>query len=77
LFSENIQAAEYSLLKNIQLLPENWKGYNRLGYVYEKKGNYRKALQNYQKAQDLSPNSQVEQSLSRIRERIRREMESG
>lgn len=77
LFSENIQAAEYSLLKNVQLLPENWEGYNRLGYVYEKKGNYRKALENYQKAQDLNPNSKIEQSLSRIRERIRREIESG
>ena len=76
LFSENIQAAEYSLLKSVQLLPKNWEGYNRLGYVYEKSGNYRKALGNYQKAQDLNPNSQIEQSLSRLQERIRREIES-
>jgi tetratricopeptide (TPR) repeat protein len=77
LFADNIQAAEYSLLKSIQLLPENWEGYNRLGYVYEKRGNYRKALGNYQKAQDLNPTSQIQQSLNRLRERIRREIESG
>ena len=77
LFAEHALAAESALLKSVQLLPENWEGYNRLGYLYEKQKNYRKALENYQKAHQLNPESQIEESLKRLQERIRREKDSG
>ncbi|MDA2934104.1 tetratricopeptide repeat protein [Acidobacteria bacterium AH-259-D05] len=72
LFAKNLQAAEEEFLRAVELMPENWEVYDRLGYIYEIKKNYAKALQNYQKAHHLNPDSAIEESVKRIQERIRR-----
>lgn len=72
LFAEDLEAAEGEFLKTVELMPENWEVYDRLGYIYEIKKNYAKALQNYQKAYDLHPDSAIEGSVKRVQERIRR-----
>ncbi|MDA2923520.1 tetratricopeptide repeat protein [Acidobacteria bacterium AH-259-L09] len=72
LFSQNLEAAESAFLNSASLAPDNWEVYDRLGYIYEKKKDYNKSLQNYQKAQNLHPAPQIEESLKRMKERMRR-----
>ena len=72
LFAQNLDAAEREFLKSAELIPENWEVYDRLGYVYERKKQYDKALQNYRTAHNLHQDPQVQKSVDRIQERIRR-----
>ena len=72
LFAQNLDAAEREFLKSAELIPENWEVYDRLGYVYERKKQYDKALQNYRIAHNLHQDPQVQKSVDRIQERIRR-----
>ena len=72
LFVDNIRAAEDEFLRTAGLMATNWEVYDRLGYIYELKGDYLTSLKNYQKASDLNPNSAIEASIDRIQERIRR-----
>jgi len=72
LFAENLEIAEREFLESARLMPENWGVYDRLGYVYEKQEKYDKALQNYQTAHDIHQDPQIQESLERVQERIRR-----
>ncbi len=72
LFAENLEVAEREFLESARLIPENWEVYDRLGYVYEKQEKYDKALQNYQTAHDIHQDPQIQESLERVQERIRR-----
>ena len=72
LFAQNLEAAEREFLESARLIPENWEVYDRLGYVYEKKKQYQKALQNYQTAHGLHQAPHIQESLERVQERIRR-----
>ncbi len=75
LFAQNLDAAEREFLKCAELIPENWEVYDRLGYLYERKKQYEKALLNYRTAHDLHQDPQVQKSVDRIQERIRRSQE--
>lgn len=72
LFAQNLDAAEKEFVKCIELIPQNWEVYDRLGYVYEKKKQYDQALQNYRTAHNLHQDPQVQKSVDRVQERIRR-----
>ena len=72
LFANHLLASEQAFQKSLELLPENWQAYDRLGYIYEKEKNYRQALKKYQRARQLHPDPIIEESVKRIQERIRR-----
>ena len=72
LFTTNLDTAEKSFFRSATLAPQNWQVYDRLAFIYEKKQAHAKALQNYQKAYRLNPAPQVQQSVDRVQERIRR-----
>jgi tetratricopeptide (TPR) repeat protein len=72
LFAQNLEAAEREFLKCVELIPRNWEVYDRLGYLYERKQQYDKALQNYRTAHDLHQDPQIQKSVDRLQERIRR-----
>ena len=72
LFAQNLDAAEREFLKCVELMPQNWEVYDRLGYLYERKQQYEKALQNYRTAHNLHQDPQVQKSVDRIQERILR-----
>jgi tetratricopeptide (TPR) repeat protein len=72
LFAQNLDAAEREFVKCVELMPQNWEVYDRLGYLYERKKQYDKALRNYRTAHNLHPDPQVQKSVDRIQERIRR-----
>ncbi|MEE8461940.1 MAG: tetratricopeptide repeat protein [Acidobacteriota bacterium] len=72
LFAQNLDAAEREFLKCVELIPRNWEVYDRLGYLYERKQQYDKALQNYRTAHDLHQDPQIQKSVDRLQERIRR-----
>ncbi len=73
LFAENLKAAEQAFLKNTELTPEgSGKSFDRLGYIYEKKSQYERALKHYQKAAELTGSSEAQSSVDRIRRRLAR-----
>ncbi len=73
LFTENLKAAEQAFLKNTELTPEgSGKSFDRLGYIYEKKSQYERALKHYQKAAELTGSSEAQSSVDRIRRRLAR-----
>lgn len=73
LFAEELEASEQAFLESQKFLPEQWEVYSRLGFIYEKRQLFDKALQNYKKARQLNPDSELQASVERIEERIRRE----
>lgn len=75
LLLERLDAAEFSLLRSAQYLPSNWDTFNRLGFVYEKKGRFKDSLDNYQKALGLHQDPEIDASVKRIQERLRRQAE--
>ena len=72
LFIPDLEMAEEALLKSTELLSSNWEAYDRLGYIYEKKENYNRALQSYQRAHRVHQDPGIQQSVERIQERIQR-----
>ena len=72
LFLEELKASEEAFLQSQKLLPDQWEVYDRLGYIYEKKNLFEKALQNYKKAHQLNPGGELQANVERIEERIRR-----
>ena len=72
LFLEELKASEEAFLRSEKLLPDQWEVYGRLGYIYEKMKLFDKALQNYKKAHQLHPGGELQASVERIEERIRR-----
>ncbi len=77
LFADNLNAAEESLLRCLKLAPDNGEGHNRLGYVYEKKKQYQKALASYQKAAQLTGRTDAKESVARVRARLEQARQSG
>ena len=77
LFSENIDAAEESFRRVTRLAPTNGESFDRLGYIYEKRKAYRKALEAYKKAYELQQNASTKESVDRIQKRIDQARRSG
>ncbi len=77
LFLEELKASEEAFLQCQKLLPDQWEVYDRLGYIYEKKKLFDRALQNYKKAHQLNPGGELQASVERIEERIRRGKQGG
>ncbi len=77
LFADNLNAAEESFLRCLKLAPDNGDAHNRLGYVYEKKKQYQKALASYQKAAQLTGKTDAKESVTRVRTRIEQARQSG
>ena len=75
LFSEHRLAAQEAFLKSKEIDPDHWETYNRLGYIYEMDGQYPEALEHYKKAHSLSQDGEIQASVERIQERIRRQRE--
>ena len=75
LFSEHLLAAQEAFLKSREIAPEHWETYNRLGYVYEMNDQYAEALEHYEKAHVLRQDGEIQASVERVRERIRRQKE--
>ena len=71
LFAENLDGAEAAFLRNTLLKSENnGESFDRLGYIYEKTHQYKRALENYQKAADLTGSIEAQASVDRIRRRL-------
>lgn len=71
LFAENLEAAENAFLRNTLIKSKNnGESFDRLGYIYEKTNQYKKALEHYQKAADLTGNIEARSSVDRIRRRL-------
>ncbi len=72
LFSNNLMKAEEAFLKSSVLQPDKWQPYDRLGYIFETTERYEQALESYQKALQLHKNDKIQESVDRIKERIKR-----
>jgi tetratricopeptide (TPR) repeat protein len=73
---ENVKAAEEAFLQSTRLAPDHWESFDQLGYIYEMKTReYNKSLQYYRRAAELNRNSQIQESVKRVEERIRRQRE--
>ena len=72
LFSGDLGEAVDRFLESARLMPTHWESYDRLGYAYEKRKDYPRALLNYRRAQELQPSSTLRESVERVEERIRR-----
>lgn len=75
LFSEHLLAAQEAFLKSKEIAPEHWETYNRLGYIYEMNDQYPEALDHYRKAHGLRQDGEIQASVERVEERIRRQKE--
>ena len=75
LFSEHLLAAQEAFLKSREIAPDHWETYHRLGYVYEMNDEYSEALEHYRKAYSLNQDGEIQASVERIQERIRRRKE--
>ncbi len=70
LFADRLRAAEEAFLRASRLAPNSSKTFDRLGYIHETNGEYRKALEAYRKAFELAPQPEVKESVERIRKRL-------
>jgi tetratricopeptide (TPR) repeat protein len=66
LLMNNYDAAESALMKAAELLPNNADTFQQLGYIYEKKKQYNKALDAYKKAYGLKKDPQVKAGIERV-----------
>lgn len=73
LLAKDLGEAEKALLKAAQFLPDRASIHDRLGYIYEVTKRYPKALDAYQKANELTPSAETQASIERVQERIRRQ----
>ncbi|HSR66882.1 MAG TPA: tetratricopeptide repeat protein [Acidobacteriota bacterium] len=65
--------AESAFLNAAKYLPQRWQIQERLGYIYEITGKYRKSLQAYEKAYQAAQSAELKESVDRLKERIKRE----
>ncbi len=72
-FAENLGEAESAFLKAVQIDAQNWDAWNRLGFIYEKRQQYPRSLEHYQKALALHSSPAIRESVERVQERIRRQ----
>jgi tetratricopeptide (TPR) repeat protein len=72
LFGDDLAAAERSLKRSTQLLPNSWEAFDRLGYLYEVDKRYQDSLTNYRKAFQLNQDPKITESIERVEERVRR-----
>ena len=73
LFLDDLSAAREAFLKSDTFRPGSGETYNRLGYITEKMGNYQAALEYYQKSLSVEPKPEIQKSVRRIQERLRRQ----
>jgi tetratricopeptide (TPR) repeat protein len=73
LFNEKLDEAKASFSRSVELLPENWRAHDRLGYIYEMQEQYSESLASYRKALELNQDSRISESVDRIQERLRRQ----
>ena len=73
LFSEQLLAAREAFLKSREIAPDRGETYNRLGFIYEMNKQYAEALEHYEKAHVLLQDGEIQASVDRIQERIRRQ----
>ncbi len=60
--------AEKALLQTVELMPANFEALYRLGFIYEKRKQYQKALDYYKQAYNLSKDPKIKQSIDRASE---------
>ncbi len=77
LFLDDLKASEQAFLTAAKSMPTRAAIHDRLGFIYEKKRDYHKALQAYRKAYELTPDAYIKESVDRIQERIRRRKNTG
>jgi tetratricopeptide (TPR) repeat protein len=77
LFSENLNAAEEAFRRTTRLSPAYSPSYDRLGYIYEKRKQYRRALESYRKAYELDKKAETRESVERVQKRIEQARQSG
>ncbi len=73
LFAQELDGAEQAFRRSLDLAPDNWEGYNRLGYIYEVERRYQESLRHYRKALELHADASIRESVERVEERLRRE----
>ena len=72
LFAGNLEAARAAFLRDVGLRPDSSaESSDRLGYIYEKKKEYEKALEHYQKAAELTGSGEARSSVDRIKRRLK------
>ena len=72
LFLDDSSAAKEAFIKSDTFRSGSGETYDRLGYIAEITGDYRAALQYYQKALTVDPKPGIRKSVKRVQERIRR-----
>ena len=77
LFLDDLKASEEAFLNAAKSMPTHGAIHDRLGFIYEKREDYHKALQAYRKAYELTRDAQVKESVDRVQERIRRRKKTG
>lgn len=60
--------AEKALLRAAELMPDNFDALYRLGFIYEKRKQYQKAINYYKRAYNLSKDPKIKQSIDRASE---------
>ncbi len=70
---EDYAGAEVSYRESAKYLSGKWEVHDRLGFVYEMRQKFDLALASYQTAFDLSKKNEVEASVKRVKERIKRQ----
>ncbi len=72
LFADNLKAAKAAFLRDVGLRPDSsGESFDRLGFIYEKTREYKKALEHYKKAVALTGSSEARASVDRIKRRLR------
>lgn len=66
IFLNKYDEAEKALMRARELLPNNPDILDRLGFIYEKRKQYAKALDTYQKAYQLKRDPQIKASIDRV-----------
>ena len=72
LFADNLNAAKAAFLRDVRLRSDSsGESFDRLGFIYEKTREYKKALEHYKKAAELTGSSEARASVDRIKRRLR------
>lgn len=73
LFTDKLGQAEDAFNQSALYLKDNWEVFDRLGYIYEVNKDYTKSLEAYEKAFRIAQKTKLKESVTRIKERIRRQ----
>ncbi|MBI4481522.1 MAG: tetratricopeptide repeat protein [Acidobacteria bacterium] len=70
IFVGDLEEAERALVEAARLIPDHSQVHKRLGFVYEKRRQYDKSLQAYQRAYQLEKDPALKESIDRITQRL-------